>query len=55
LHEEPDLSGFVGRVSAPVIMAALYARFGSQERGDFADRVLAAMRYGFGGHLEKFG
>ncbi len=40
-------------VPAPVITAALYARFNSQGQGDFADRILAAMRYGFGGHVEK--
>lgn len=40
-------------VPAPVITAALYARFGSRGQGDFADRILAAMRYAFGGHTEK--
>ncbi len=40
-------------VPAPVISAALYARFGSRGHADFADRVLAAMRYQFGGHVEK--
>ena len=40
-------------VPAPVITAALYARFGSRGHADFADRVLAAMRYQFGGHVEK--
>lgn len=40
-------------VPAPVISAALYARFSSRGHADFADRVLAAMRYQFGGHVEK--
>jgi len=40
-------------VPAPVITAALYARFGSRGHADFADRLLAAMRYQFGGHVEK--
>ena len=40
-------------VPAPVITAALYARFSSRGAADFADRILAAMRYGFGGHVEK--
>lgn len=36
-----------------VLSAALYERFSSRGQGDFADRVLSAMRYQFGGHLEK--
>ena len=38
---------------APVLTAALYARFSSRGEGDFADKVLSAMRFGFGGHREK--
>ena len=38
---------------APVISAALYDRFSSRGEADFADKVLSAMRYGFGGHVEK--
>ena len=38
---------------APVISAALYDRFSSRGEADFADRLLSAMRYGFGGHVEK--
>jgi 6-phosphogluconate dehydrogenase len=38
---------------APVISAALYDRFSSRGEADFADKVLSAMRYAFGGHLEK--
>ena len=40
-------------VPAPVISAALYARFGSRGEADFADRALSAMRQAFGGHLER--
>ncbi len=40
-------------VPAPVLSAALYSRFASRERDDFANKVLSAMRMGFGGHLEK--
>ena len=39
-------------VPAPVLSAALYARFSSRGEGDFADRVLSAMRREFGGHGE---
>jgi 6-phosphogluconate dehydrogenase len=38
---------------APVLSAALYERFTSRGEGDFADKLLSAMRYQFGGHLEK--
>jgi 6-phosphogluconate dehydrogenase len=40
-------------VPAPVLSAALYQRFTSRGEADYQDRVLSAMRYGFGGHLEK--
>ena len=40
---------------APVLTTALYARFASRGEADLADRVLSAMRFGFGGHLEKKG
>jgi 6-phosphogluconate dehydrogenase len=42
-------------VPANVLSAALYARFDSRARGEFADKVLSAMRLGFGGHVEKSG
>ena len=42
-------------VPAPVISAALYARFASRGRSEFADKLLSAMRYEFGGHKEKPG
>jgi 6-phosphogluconate dehydrogenase len=37
---------------APVLSAALYERFTSRGEADFADRLLSAMRYQFGGHVE---
>ncbi len=40
-------------VPAPVLSAALYERFTSRGEGDFANRILSAMRYQFGGHQEK--
>ena len=40
-------------VPAPVLSAALYARFSSRGEADFANRVLSAMRHEFGGHVEK--
>lgn len=40
-------------VPAPVLSAALYERFSSRGRNDFADRLLSAMRFEFGGHVEK--
>ena len=40
-------------VPAPVLTTALYERFTSRGDADFQDRVLSAMRFGFGGHLEK--
>jgi 6-phosphogluconate dehydrogenase len=39
-------------VPAHVLTAALYERFSSRGEGDFADKLLSAMRYEFGGHLE---
>jgi 6-phosphogluconate dehydrogenase len=40
-------------VPAHVLSAALYERFSSRGDADFADKLLSAMRYQFGGHLEK--
>ena len=40
-------------VPTPVIASALYARFSSRGNAEFADKLMSAMRYGFGGHLEK--
>ena len=40
-------------VPVHVLSSALYERFSSRGEADFADRLLSAMRYEFGGHLEK--
>ncbi|HEX9125078.1 MAG TPA: NADP-dependent phosphogluconate dehydrogenase, partial [Methylomirabilota bacterium] len=40
-------------VPAHVLTAALYERFSSRGEAEFADRLLSAMRYEFGGHVEK--
>jgi 6-phosphogluconate dehydrogenase len=40
-------------VPAHVLTAALYERFSSRGEADFANKLLSAMRYQFGGHLEK--
>lgn len=40
-------------VPVPVLTAALYARFSSRGQAEFADKLLSAMRYEFGGHEEK--
>jgi 6-phosphogluconate dehydrogenase len=71
LLEQPDLSGFSGRVSdsgegrwtvsaaidegapAPVLSASLYQRFTSRGEDDYAAKVLSAMRFKFGGHVER--
>jgi 6-phosphogluconate dehydrogenase len=42
-------------VPAPVLTTALYERFSSRGEADFQDKLLSAMRYEFGGHLEKPG
>jgi 6-phosphogluconate dehydrogenase len=42
-------------VPAHVLTAALYERFSSRGAADFANKLLSAMRYEFGGHLEKKG
>ena len=39
-------------VPVPVLTTALYARFSSRGEADFENKVLSAMRFGFGGHLE---
>jgi 6-phosphogluconate dehydrogenase len=40
-------------VPAPVLSAALYGRFASRGGAEFQDRLLSALRYQFGGHVEK--
>jgi 6-phosphogluconate dehydrogenase len=42
-------------VPAPVLTTALYERFSSRGEADFQNKLLSAMRYEFGGHLEKAG
>jgi 6-phosphogluconate dehydrogenase len=57
------LNGRVQRVIAaidvgaptPILTTALYERFRSRGEADFGDKVRSAMRWGFGGHLEKKG
>jgi 6-phosphogluconate dehydrogenase len=71
LKNDPDMSGFTGRVSdsgegrwtlraavetgvpAPVLSTALFSRFASRDNDEFANKLLSAMRYSFGGHVEK--
>jgi len=40
-------------IPTPVLTTSLYERFSSRGEADFADKLLSAMRYEFGGHLEK--
>ena len=40
-------------VPTPVLSAALFQRFSSRGEGDFANKLLSALRYQFGGHKEK--
>jgi 6-phosphogluconate dehydrogenase len=40
-------------VPTPVLTASLYERFSSRNEADYADKLLSAMRFEFGGHLEK--
>jgi 6-phosphogluconate dehydrogenase len=40
-------------VPVPILTTALYSRFGSRGLDEFADKLLSAMRKGFGGHAEK--
>jgi 6-phosphogluconate dehydrogenase len=42
-------------VPVPVLSASLYQRFSSRGDADYEDKLLSAMRYQFGGHLEKPG
>ncbi len=42
-------------VPVPVLSSALFQRFSSRGEADYADKLLSAMRYQFGGHLEKTG
>jgi 6-phosphogluconate dehydrogenase len=49
------LSAVEEGVPAPALAAALFGRFDSRGRDDFANRLLSAMRHQFGGHREKPG
>jgi 6-phosphogluconate dehydrogenase len=40
-------------VPVPVLSSALFARYRSRQGGTFAEKILSAMRFGFGGHTEK--
>ena len=40
-------------VPAEVLTAALYERFASRGEADFANKLMSAMRFEFGGHVEK--
>jgi 6-phosphogluconate dehydrogenase len=40
-------------VPAPLLTSSLYSRFSSRGQDEFANKLLAAMRFAFGGHLEK--
>ena len=42
-------------VPVPVLTSALYSRFNSRGEADFQNKLLSAMRYQFGGHVEKSG
>ncbi len=42
-------------VPVPVLTSALYERFTSRGEADYQDKLLSAMRFGFGGHVEKTG
>ena len=42
-------------VPADVLSTSLYARFRSREQATFADKILSAMRFKFGGHVEDSG
>jgi 6-phosphogluconate dehydrogenase len=48
-------AGIDEAVPAHVLTAALYERFSSRGEADFANRILSAMRFQFGGHVEKPG
>ena len=52
-RREDALAAIDEAVPAPVLTSALYERFTSRGEADYADKLLSAMRYQFGGHLEK--
>jgi 6-phosphogluconate dehydrogenase len=48
-----SLAAIESGAPAPILTAALYERFASRDEADFADRVMSAQRFQFGGHHEK--
>jgi 6-phosphogluconate dehydrogenase len=49
------LAGIESGAPSSVLTEALYERFTSRGESDFASKILSAMRFQFGGHLEKKG
>ena len=47
------LAAIESTAPAPVLTASLFQRFVSRGEDDFADKLLSAMRFQFGGHIEK--
>ena len=47
------LAAIESTTPAPVLTASLYQRFASRGEDDFAGKILSAMRFQFGGHIEK--
>jgi 6-phosphogluconate dehydrogenase len=47
------LAAIESTTPAPVLTASLYQRFVSRGEDDFAGKILSAMRFQFGGHIEK--
>jgi 6-phosphogluconate dehydrogenase len=47
------LAAIESTTPAPVLSASLYQRFTSRGEDDFAGKILSAMRFQFGGHVEK--
>ncbi len=45
--------GMIEGVPAHVLMASVYERFASRGEDEFANKILSAMRFEFGGHEEK--
>ena len=52
-RQQAGLDAYPYTASSTVLSAALYARFTSRGEADYANKVQSAMRYAFGGHLEK--
>ena len=52
-HYRPVMAAIEEAVPADVLATALFARFRSRQDHTFGERLLSAMRFGFGGHLEE--